>query len=459
MVLGFAAATGALGGQGLFDRLVAGDAPQVPGDAREGQRLINAAGGGDDLAILLMVDGVEVADPALAAALAAARPGLAGLPNVTSVADPYAPPVQPVQRSPFVSTDSRSILVSVSLDPRIDRAATDAALTTVTARLNALGEQLVATAPAGTDASHRVGGLRQLIDEINHRVETDLQVGEAVALPLSLLVMVLVFGGLLAAGLPILGAIASIGGGLAILLGFSYAIELDASVPSVVSVLGLGLCIDYGLLLVSRYREELRRSVAGADQFAGPGRLGLDQLGPDLFAEAMSRTLATAGRTVLFSGLTVAISLCGLLFFSASILRAVGAAGVSVVLVAVLVALTMVPALLALAGPRMLRPGITHRIPGLRRMARRLGDVAPERGAFSRLATWVQRRPVIVALACLGILAAAASPLLRIEIVSSGISLLPKARPSGSSWRTSAPTSRPPPRHRSSWSPPGPPTS
>ena len=80
-----------------------------------------------------------------------------------------------------------------------------------------------------------------------------------IALPISLLVMVLVFGGFVAAGMPILGALASIGGALATLLGFSYFLDLDASVVNVVTVMGLGLCIDYGLLIVSRYREELRR--------------------------------------------------------------------------------------------------------------------------------------------------------------------------------------------------------
>ena len=155
------------------------------------------------------------------------------------------------------------MLVSVSMDAGLDAAAREATLDTVEAGLRDLGAELAATAVDG-GASYRVGGLQQLVDEINYRVEQDLRVGEAVALPLSLLVMVVVFGGLLAAGLPILGAVASIAGGLACLLAFSYAIELDASVPSVVSVLGLGLCIDYGLLLVSRYREELRRLQARA---------------------------------------------------------------------------------------------------------------------------------------------------------------------------------------------------
>ncbi len=285
----------------------------------------------------------------------------------------------------------------------------------VTQQLSGLGDAL---APAG--ATYRVGGVPELVDEINDHVETDLRVGEAVALPLSLLVMVVVFGGLLTAGMPILGAIASIGGGLAVLLAFSYAIELEASVPSVVTVLGLGLCIDYGLLLVSRFREELRTLGAGA---AVAGRRGRPD--PSVFAAAMENTLTTAGRTVAFSGLTVAISLAGLMFFTSEVLRAIGAAGVSIVVVAVLVALTLVPALLALAGRRLLRPGVSHRVPGLRRLARRLGDIAPEHGAFSRLAGRVRRRPLLVALGCLVVLGSAAAPILRMELVSSGVSLLP----------------------------------
>ena len=107
-------------------------------------------------------------------------------------------------------------------------------------------------------ATGQVGGGTLLFDAITGQVEKDLVRGELIALPVSLLVMVLVFGGFLAAGMPIVGAIASIGGALATLLGFSYLIDLDAAVVNVVTVLGLGLCIDYGLLIVSRYREELR---------------------------------------------------------------------------------------------------------------------------------------------------------------------------------------------------------
>ena len=88
----------------------------------------------------------------------------------------------------------------------------------------------------------------------------DLRAGEGIALPLSFIVMVFVFGGFVAAGMPIAGAIASIAGGLASLFAFSHFIDLDASVVNIVTLLGLGLSIDYGLLTVSRYREELGRS-------------------------------------------------------------------------------------------------------------------------------------------------------------------------------------------------------
>ena len=164
--------------------------------------------------------------------------------------------------------------------------------------------------------------------------------------------MVLVFGGFLAASMPMAGAIASISGGLAALLAFSYVIDLDSSVVNIVTVLGLGLSIDYGLLIVSRFREELHRLVDEDD-----GRASRRRRGDGAVLTAIERTMATAGRTVTFSALTVAIAIAGLLVFEPPILRAFGAAGrrrhrrrAS------LSALTLVPALMALAGRRLIRP-------------------------------------------------------------------------------------------------------
>ena len=416
VVAGFGAASGAFGNEALFDRLKAGDAPRVPGESTRGtDLLVRSETSGPTLQLL--VDRVDPASTALRDVVTTARPGLAGTAHVQSVLDPWTPvPDAPEGApSPVVAEDGRAVLVLVTLDPDltgpVQRSATDAVLL----RLESLGDEVRAAVPGATTTA---GGIQTVVDEINGKVASDLRKGETIALPLSLLVMVLVFGGLLAAGLPIAGAVASIGGGLATLLAFSYVIDLDASVPSVVSVLGLGLCIDYGLLLVSRYREELRRLHAlDGDVRTTPSREALEG--------ALEHTLGTAGRTVLFSAVTVAVSLVGLLVMNAQILRAVGAAGVSVVVVALLVALTLVPALLAAAGDRLIRPGVTHRVPGLAVLARRLGDVAPAEGAFSRLARRVQRHPLVVILAVLAVLVVAALPVLSMRLVSSGVQMLP----------------------------------
>jgi RND superfamily putative drug exporter len=133
----------------------------------------------------------------------------------------------------------------------------------------------------------------------------------------------------------------------------------------------------------------------------------------------------SAGRTVLFSGVTVAVSLSGLMVFKADFLRAIGAAGVSIVVVALLVALTLVPALLAVVRVRMIRPGITSRIPGLRAIVRRLGDVAPADGVFSKLARTVQRHPALVLITVAAALFVCSMPVLRMHPVVSGTALLP----------------------------------
>jgi RND superfamily putative drug exporter len=404
VVAGLAAASGAFG-EGLFARLEPGDAPQVNSPARTGQQLLAASAPGGTSAQLLL-DHVDPGSPVVRAEVERVTQQVRAVPDVLLVRSPYTAgpdgpaPADPAL-SPLVSADGHAVLVTVQLRRDLSREAERAAVADVTSQLDAAAQHL----PGATALT---GSVRGLTDDITGQVSQDLRTGEVVALPVSLLIMIVVFGGFLAAGLPLVGALASIAGALAALLGFSYVLDLDSSVVSVVTVLGLGLCIDYGLLLTSRYREELRIAPQGA----------------------LERTLATAGRTVLFSGLTVAVSLAGLMLFSATVLRAVGAAGVSVVGVALLVALTLVPALLTLAGPRLVRPGITQRLPVVRRLGRRLGDVAPEHGAFSRLASAIQRRPIVPLLAVLGVLAVLALPVVQLRLVSSGVALLPRAAPS-----------------------------
>jgi RND superfamily putative drug exporter len=416
---GLATAVGGVLGHTVFDRLTSG--AYVPGEAQDGLDLI--IGTSDDgPVVMLVLDGVDphtfiagnaigYRAPELDAAVDRARADLLAMPGVIRVEDPFAgrPGVFTERDLALVADDQRAVMVRVVLSRVLERP--QPVIAAVSARLHAIGAQVPGSRPL-------VGGVEELSDEIIDQVEADLTTGEVVALPICAAVMVVVFGGFLAAGLPLLGALASISGGLAGLLGWSYLIDLDPSVINVVTGLGLGLCIDYGLLLVSRYREEARKLI-------GPVDMRPIELSPDERELALRRTLATAGRTVTFSGVTVAVALTGLLCFRTPLLQAVGAAGISAITVALLVALTLVPALVMLTGDRVLRPGVLHHMPGLGALLRRLGDTAPEEGTFSRLARVVQKAPALTALGVLAILLAMALPALRLDLVSSTAGMLP----------------------------------
>lgn len=399
-VVGYAASVGGVFGDSLFARLTSGDL-EFPSESTQGRDLL-AASAEVGPTYQLLLDEVDPASPEVAAALARVRADLEGLPEIAAVTDPS------VAGPAFVATDATAVLVAVSLVEDLDDAEEAAAADAVVDRLHAVA----ADVPGSTGT---VSGVSLIVDDITEQVETDLRTGEAVALPLSLLIMVVIFGGFAAASIPIAGAVASIAGGLGSLLLFSYVLDLDASVVNVVTVLGLGLCIDYSLLVVSRYREEI-----GVDH--DPDDIPDQQAR----ATAMAVTMATAGRTVLFSALTVAIAVSALLVFDVELIRAVGAAALSVVLVALLVAITLVPALLVLLTRFVSRRGVLARLPVVGSIAHGFGDAPPPEGVFSRLATWVQRRPWLVAGAVTAVLVVLGLPALRMVLVSSGIELLPQ---------------------------------
>lgn len=178
-----------------------------------------------------------------------------------------------------------------------------------------------------------VGGQAMVYSEVNEQTSHDLLVAEAIAIPISFLVLVVVFGGLIAAGLPIIVGVVSIVGTLALLRVISAFTDVSIFALNLTTAMGLALAIDYTLLIVSRYREEVS---------AGRGR-------PDAIVAAM----ATAGRTVMFSALTVGLSLSALVLFPMYFLRSFAYAGIGVVVVALIAALVLTPAMLMVLGDRI----------------------------------------------------------------------------------------------------------
>jgi uncharacterized membrane protein YdfJ with MMPL/SSD domain len=280
-----------------------------------------------------------------------------------------------------------------------------AAYATPTDATTAIARVRVALSAPPTDAklagmSVRFGGYALINQELNERTTSELARAELLAFPLLLLLSFWFFRGLVAALLPLLV------GGFAIVLAFLGLRLIDQFTPisvfalNLVTGMGLGLGIDYSLFVLYRYREELARG-AGAH-------------------EAIERTLRTAGRTVLFSCLTVAAAMMSLLVFPIRFLSSMGIGGALVVLCGGAVSLLVLPAVLIVLGPRIdaLSPA------WLKRRAARTAR-APADGGWWRLAHGVVRRPAPVALISALVLLAAAIPALHLQFTSPGANLLP----------------------------------
>ena len=402
-VAGYLVAALGVGGPSLFSRLQLGE-PVVSGEAVEGRDLIRQNDPSGESVQAIWTD-LDPSSPQVQRALQLVRADLEDIDGVAAVVDPST--VGPAA----VSTAGTSILVTVLLDPGLADDEAAAVREQVSTRLEHLPFDVAGSTVTVTSQA-------ELVDEITGQVEADLKKGEGVSLPLSLLIMVLIFGGFAAAGVPLAGAIAAIAGGLVSLLLFTYVIDLDVTVVNVVTVLGLGLSIDYSLLMVSRYREQMHDLW---DLSEG----GHEDVPPAIRERAMALTMATAGRTVIFSGVTVAIAVTGLLFIDMSIIRSVGAGAVSVVAIAVVVATTFVPALLVLGTRHVAGSGLLARAPGFRRFAGAFDHSPSDDGWFARWARRVQRHPWVAFLGVAVSLVALSIPAWRMDLVSSGVELLP----------------------------------
>lgn len=336
-------------------------------------RLDELIGGGGSIVALL--DGVDLDDPATLARLGEAHGDLVALPEVSSVLDHPS-----TGAGALLSVDGTSTLVVVNAESHLATDQEQALTATVRDRLLAVGADDV-----------RIGGSLVLEQQFQEAAERDLVRGEAIALPIAFVAMIFILGGLVAAGLPLLIAVVGVAASLMVLYGATMFTDVSVFAINVVTMFGIGLGIDYGLLVIGRFREERAK--------------GLDT------PAAIERTVATAGTTVMFSGLTVAVSLMGLFAFGEPALSTFGIAGIGVVIFAMTGAVTLLPALLSLLS-RRIRPA--------------KADVSDD-GTFYRLARRVQRRALPVMLVVSAGLVLLATPFLHANFEGGDARSLPRS--------------------------------
>jgi putative drug exporter of the RND superfamily len=336
--------------------------------------LPQVAGTGSSFLLLFSNSKLAVADPTFQAALESAVAPLRLDPRVTSVVTPYGQ-----SSAGLVSRDNHQAAVVVHVKDHSNVAA--GYLSELRSNVHAGPLRVVMTGNVPINSG------------FNKTLEADLQRAEFVALPIALLLLVLIFRSAVAAALPIGIALVTIAGGVAATVILSNFLFVSQYAFNIVTLVGLGVSIDYSLMFVSRFREELA---------AGSSR-----------EDAVAKAMATAGRAVAFSGIAVAIGLSSLLFFQGTFLASMGIAGAIVVGLALVYALTVLPAGLAVIGG------------GVNRLR------VPWQGSSSGSPFWhttatrVMRRPLLVLLPCLAILIAAGTPFVHLRLAGSGVDALP----------------------------------
>jgi RND superfamily putative drug exporter len=381
LAIGFFLLAGALGGS-VASKLDPYGADDPATEAVKARKQLEDAGLRIP-AVLVVVEDSPVAAPASRRRVEALEAIVRRRADVDSVSGYYD------TRSPvFLSRDRRSTYFAVTLKPTEDKIWQE----------------------AGADIADRlsnepgvvVGGAAVAQEQVNKQVETDLRMAELLAFPLLFLLSLLFFRSLVAAALPLMiGALAIVGTFLILRIASEVG-SISIFALNLTTALGLGLAIDYSLFVVSRYREEIAKD--------GPG------------LAAMRRVLATAGRTVFFSSLTVSAALASLLVFPQRFLYSMGLGGALVALFAALISLTVLPAVLTLLGTRVnaLSPGFLQR--------RAEADTRPdEKGFWYRLSRFVMRRPVPIATISALFLIVLGLPFLGIKFNTVDPSVLPES--------------------------------
>jgi putative drug exporter of the RND superfamily len=380
-------------------------APRVPGvlqaggfssddlEAARARQVLETELGLAPSAMVIVVQSLTEARAGEHAFEAAVATALARVPDAEHVREVRSHRTSPRQ----VSADGRTVYEVVTLDLSPDQSP------------QALEPVQQALTPVPGIRTLLAGG-PAFYGDIQRVSEQDLQRSEIVSLPLAALALLVVFGSVMAAGVPLVVGGTAVIVALAVVFLLASVTPMSIFVLNLATLLGLGLGVDYSLLMTSRFREELRRGATVLD--------------------AVTVTVGTAGRAVFFSGLTVLLGLMGLLLFEFTILRSVGLAGAVVVAAAVLAALTLMPAVLVLLGPRIESLDVRRL---LRRRPPETSDRparGEEHGGWYRLARWVMARPIRVFLPTLALLLLLGSPFLHVRFNAPDATILPPDVPS-----------------------------
>ena len=336
------------------------------------------------LVLYRTTDGRDVTHPDVQASIDESLAELRGDERVTGTVG-YAE----TRDARFVSDDGTATYVVVELDLTNEESVE---------AVEPLREQI----PEVSGLTYQLTGYGPVTKDSAEQSEADLQRAEAVSLPIAAIILILVFASLIAAGMPLLVAGLAIPSSLGVIYVVAQQIEMSVFVLNIATMLGLALAIDYSLFIVSRFREELEKGRSVGD--------------------AVERAIATSGKAVAFSGIAVAIGLSGLLVFEAPALRSIGLGGSIVVFTSVFFALTFLPAILGMLGPRV----SSLSIQGLIRRFRPAAVLADTRASrWEGVARWVMRRPILVLVPTLALLLAAGTPFLRLEQGVPGAEIYP----------------------------------
>ncbi len=366
-------------------------------------RILAEEFGRDDESLVVIFDaGHPVADPATRSAVEAALAPAADDARVARVLTTWT-----TGNPAFVSEDGASTYAVALLAPGTDG---EEALDDLRA---AVGD-----AAEAADLTVSVAGGPAIGEAIAEEVAEGITRAEIFSVPLTLLIQVVIFGGLVAAGVPLVVSGLAIVGAIAAVFALSGGSFQSVFAPNVILMLGLGLGVDYSLFMVTRFREEIRTKPVD---------------------EALSISMATIGKAIFFSGVTVIFGLAATYFFPLPALRSMGQAGMIVVALSLVYGLTFLPALLAVLGPRI--NAISLRRRGGKAARRQGNDGAPSAGHsvlgtrysaggfWHGLAEMVMRRPVAVLAAVLVVLVLAGLPFLRLDLTPGGPEVLPLDNP------------------------------